>query len=116
MRRNKYERDRITKEGGRKVKCGYNSCKWCSRFADDCEIIKENKDLQKRLDTLQGFLDRDVEYDELKNNLKKAKRLLEIFVEEVGMLPGCYRTMVVDDAVLETKQFLNWRIYDTRRN
>lgn len=53
------------------MKCGYNSCKWCG-FAKDCEIIKENKDLQKRLDTLQGFLDRDVEYDELKNNLKKA--------------------------------------------
>lgn len=74
------------------------------------KLSKENKDLQKRLDIAQGILDRDTEYYELKNNLEKAKHMLEIFVEEVGMLPGCYRTMIVDDTVLEAKRFLNWRI------
>lgn len=57
------------------MKCGYNSCRLCGRFADDCEIIKEHKDLQKRLDTLQGFLDRDVEYDELKNRIEEFEKM-----------------------------------------
>ena len=71
----------------------------------------ETATFQRHIDILQGFLDRDTEFNELKNNLEKSKHMLEIFVEEVGKLPGCYRTMIVDDTVLEAKRFLNWEIH-----
>lgn len=38
---------------------------------------KENKDLQHRLDVAQGFLDRDKEYQEMKEQLERMEYILK---------------------------------------
>ena len=46
--------------------------------SDKGRLVDENNDLQKRLDSLQGFLDKDVEYDEYKKLIDENKELKEL--------------------------------------
>lgn len=49
--------------------------------ADKGRLTDENIDLQKRLDSLQGFLDKDVEYDEYKKQKSELAEAREIIKE-----------------------------------
>lgn len=95
--------------------CDLHDCRY--HFDGNCIKADEGKRwLWEECPHTKTFLleeenaDLKIKVEELKNNIEKAKHLLETFVEEIVKLPGCYRTMVVDDAVLEAKLFLNWRI------
>lgn len=90
---------------------------------DKSELIKRNVELQHKVDTLQGFLDRDVEFDNLQKEntelkdeqkellkdtaiydslLTKAKELLTRFV-----MASVYFNGKEADLVKETEQFLS---------
>ena len=56
---------------------------------DKGKLIDENKDLQKRLDSLQGFLDKDVEYDEYKK-LKLATECCHCVYSDSPCVPSDY--------------------------
>ena len=85
------------------------------------ELKKENADLQHKVDTLQGFLDRDVEFDnlqkenaELKEQVKEWKALQELYGGKAFKWQGKYgdvnkQLTKAKEIVKEFVEWANWQ-------